>query len=677
MIERFRTNPSFGEIVARRFNRREVLQGLAAAAPALAIAPLRAREGVAVAPESPAFTSIRGSKDDRVILPAGYHYDVVIRWGDSLMRGVADLDPYSVVQGALLEEGAAQAQAGQFGYNCDAVNLFPVGSDGSRGLLCVNNEYTNDELLFPGRRFEDRRRPEAFRAYLLRYPQTVSYTQAAHGISVVEIQRIDGHWRALRTSALNRRVTGTSPIEIKGPARGATLMRTSYDREGVLVRGTLANCAGGRTPWGTYLSAEENIEDYFGNYAGLRARDDISPQVLEAHRRFWLWERSSFHGWEVVDSRFDVAREPTEALRFGWVVELDPYDPRRRPCKRTALGRFAHEGASPIIAADERVAVYMGDDEKFEYVYKFVTRDRYAADDPERNRDLLDHGTLYAARFDADGSGQWLPLVWSEQGPLSPATGYASQADVLIRTRAAADQLGATPMDRPEDVEPDPGTGRIYIACTKNESREPDRGAREYNGRSVEHGPNAPNPRGPNLRGHVIELIEEHGDHTGRRFRWELFLLAGNPQGGRLFTRYADALAHATRVDDAYYAGQSDAARLSGFGCPDNLGFDAAGHLWIATDGEQPDGMNNGVLACPTRGPDRGVVRRFMSAPVGAEVCGCEVTPDGATLFLSIQHPGEGGHITDLCSHWPDGGEAAPRPSVVAIRRRDGGPVGS
>jgi secreted PhoX family phosphatase len=678
MGERTRTSGCFRDVVARRYSRRDVLQGLAAMAPVLAVgpAPLAHAAANAASPPWPAFEPIRGSREDRVILPGGYRYDVVLRWGDSITPGIPDLDPRSVAAGGLLEAGAARAQEGQFGYNCDAIHFFPLAEDGSRGLICVNNEYTNDELLFPGRRFDDRRRPKAFRDYVTQHPASVRFAQAAHGISVVEIELVEGHWRARRNSPYNRRITGNTPVDLAGPARGAPLLRSSYDRDGGLVYGTLANCAGGRTPWGTYLSGEENLQDYFGNFAGLRARDDVEAAVFEAHRRFWLWEQTSIHGWEFVDPRFDVAHEPTEALRFGWIVELDPSDASSRPRKRTALGRFRHEGANPIVGRDGRVAVYMGDDQEFEYVYKFVSRDRFDPRDRDHNRDLLDHGTLYVARFDADGTGAWLPLEWSASGPLSPETGFTSQADVLIRTRAAADRLGATPMDRPEDLQPDPRTGRIYIALTKNESRTAESISRDYNGRDVAFGPNAANPRGPNPFGHVIELEEEGGEHSGRRFRWDLFLLAGDPSGARLLTRYEDLDPGEPGARDAYYAGQPRAATLSPFGSPDNLGFDATGNLWIVTDGDQPGGKNNGAYVCPTSGPSRGDLRQFMSAPIGAEVCGCEFTPDGRTLFISVQHPGEGGTTETPRSRWPDGDGAAPRPSVIAIRRDDGGRIG-
>jgi uncharacterized protein len=677
MIRNRRLDDSFDRILARRLTRRSLVQALAAA-PVLAACSVRPSADTAgpAAQSSLGFQPIAGSTRDAVIVPRGYTWDVVVRWGDSLRSGVADLDTRGIAQSSLLAAEEAVLQESRFGYNCDAIQFFPLAPDGSRGVLCVNNEYTNDELLFPGRHFDDRRHPDAFRDFMMRHPTSVAFTQAAHGISVVEIARVEGRWRLQQDSPRNRRVTANSRVEICGPARGHRLMRTSYDDKGTWVRGTLANCAGGKTPWRTYLSAEENLEDYFGNFAGLRSRRDLDASVLEAHRRFWLWESASIHGWEFVDARFDVAREPTEPLRFGWIVELDPLDPQSTPCKRTALGRFAHEAASPIVARDGRVAVYMGDDDQFEYVYKFVSREHFDPRQPDVKRDLLDDGILYVARFDADGTGEWLPLVWKTGGPIGPRTGFTNQADVLIRTRAAADVLGATPMDRPEDVEPDPATGRIYIACTKNEARKAASVHQAFGGRDLELGPDAANPRGYNLRGHIIEITEADGDHTATRFNWDVFILAGDPKRGRLVTRSEDLAAASPAPDDTYYAGFADASQLSPLGCPDNVGFDRAGNLWIVTDGDQPRGTNNGCFACPTEGPTRGRLQQFMSAPVAAEICGCEFTPDDTTLFLSIQHPGEGGDVLEPRSHWPDGGNAVPRPTVIAIRREDGGPVG-
>jgi hypothetical protein len=499
--------------------------------------------------------------------------------------------------------------------------------------------------------------------------------QAAHGVSVVHVERGVRGWRLRPGGPLTRRITATTPCEITGPARGADLLRTAADPTGTRALGTIANCAGGRTPWGTYLTAEENVDDYFGYYRSWAAQtDDIG--TLAAHARFPGLEQS-LYGWEHVDPRFDLRREPREPLRFGWIVEIDPRDPSAPPRKRTALGRFSHEGANTILAKDGRVVAYMGDDEKFEYVYKFVTRDRFDPQRPRANRDLLDAGTLYVARFDAGGSGRWLPLVHDEAGPLCRRNGFRDQADVVIKVREAADLLGATPMDRPEDVEPNPLDGRVYIALTNNGDREPERRVDFYTNREIGLGIDAANPRPKNDFGHVLELIEAGSDAAATGFEWNVFLLAGDPNapGARLLTRPEDVAPGGLARGDTYYAGYPAAADLSPIACPDNLGFDPSGRLWIVTDSDDALGANDGCYVVPTAGPLRGQLRQIASAPVGAEVCGCEFTPDGRTLFLSIQHPGEGGTIDEPVSHWPDGGSLPPRSALVAVTREDDAPL--
>jgi secreted PhoX family phosphatase len=359
------------------------------------------------------------------------------------------------------------------------------------------------------------------------------------------------------------------------------------------------------------------------------------------------------------------------------MVEIDPHDPKSVPRKRTALGRFQHEGANTIVGKSGHVAAYMGDDDKFEYIYKFVTRDTFDPKNPAANRDLLDHGTLYCARFDADGTGEWLPLVQDENGPLNSSAGFANQGDVVIKARAAADLLGATPMDRPEDVEPSPITGRIYIPCTKASERGVT-GRTDWSGRHVETGVNAANPRSDNKSGHIIEIAEGGDDARAVRFTWSVFLLAGDPAAGRYIVDARElALASGGSLagTDTYFAGYPNAAELSPVYCPDNLGIDPQGRLWIVTDSDNKGNPNNGCFVVPTSGPQRGLLKQLASGPNGCEVCGCEFTPDGRTLFLAIQHPGEGGRLTKPRSHWPDGNGMPARAALVAIEREDGGPV--
>jgi uncharacterized protein len=637
---------SFTEIVRRRFNRRELFTTAFTGAAALSLPALF---GSAPARSStstrPAFAPIEPSGADTVRLAAGYTYDLLLRWGDPLFPGAAALDPRAVVKGSLLNPRAAAEQARQFGYNCDAVHYFALPGARNRGVLAVNHEYTSDELMFPRPKNADTQRALRRRQFIAQNPQVVAYNLAAHGVSIVEIARADGGpWRADIASGKNRRITGTTPIELSGPAAGADLLKTAADPTGRIALGTMGNCAGGRTPWGTYLTAEENVYDYFGDREEMLASRDIDARVKLAHRRYRAHPVSSLYGWEAVDPRFSLAKTPTEVLRYGWIVEIDPMNPRARPKKRTALGRFCHEGATTAVTRDGRVAVYMGDDEHFEYLYKFVSRDKFDARHPERARDLLDHGTLYVARLESDGTGRWLPLVHEAKGPLDDPAVFRNQADVLIMPRAAADRLGATTMDRPEDIEVNPLNGRVYVACTKNPARADAPRRESFMGREVDLGTNAANPRPDNRFGHIVELIEAENDAGSLNFEWNLFLLAGDPATAAL-------------------------------GCPDNLAFDPQGNLWIVTDGDQPVGGNNGCFMCPTEGTDRGKPRRFMTGPVGAEVCGCSFTPEAETLFLSIQHPGEGGTLNEPVSHWPDGPGCAVRPSLIAVRREDGGPI--
>jgi secreted PhoX family phosphatase len=568
------------------------------------------------------FASLAHSREDALLVPPGYAHDVVSRWGDPVLPGAPRFDP---------QAQTPAGQALQFGYNCDFLAFLPLPrfsgrSDG--GLLVVNHEYTNCELMFPGWNgsLETKSR------------DMVDVELAAHGLTVIEIRRdAAGRWHRVSDSPYSRRVTGETVIAISGPAAGHAWLRTSYDPAGTRVRGTLNNCAGGVTPWGTVLTGEENVNFYFRGTAA-------AASIRALHARYGVRDE---YGWGRYHDRFDLTREPREPLRFGWVVEVDPYDPNALPIKRTALGRFKHEAATVVVAPGGQAVVYSGDDERFEYLYKFVSTGRYQRDGD--NRRLLDDGTLYVARFNDDGSGEWLPLVFG-MGPLTEAHGFQSQAEVLINARGAADLLGATKMDRPEDVEASPQTGKVYAVMTNNASR-------------IAGQVDRANPRAPNRFGHIIEISEAGGDHAATRCRWDIFIAAGNP---------ADP-AHL-----ASYQGRSDGAW---FATPDNIAFDARGRLWVATDGQAGAiGANDGLYMVETEGSGRGLARQFLSGPVGSEICGPVFTPDNRTLFVSVQHPGEaqGATFANPASRWPDGRpDMPPRPSVVAIYRPDGATIGS
>ena len=663
----------FGALLEQRLSRRGFLAASGAAAATGALPALGAGADTTHSATVKSYTALAPSLEDALRLSPGLRSQVVVGFGDPLFEGDPGLTTRDLRTLDWLDRDAATRQERRFGTNNDALAFFPMRGRRDAGLLCANHEYV-DELVFAGLSGSDSDQARQVAAMIAARPQIVAWMQAAHGVSVLEVRRGMRGWQVVRGAPATRRITANTPMEISGPARGAALLRTSADPTGTRVLGTFANCAGGKTPWGTYLTAEENIQDYFGGARTWAGGADADEATKRAHRR-WPLREGSAYGWDTVDPRFDVRREPREALRHGWIVEIDPQEPTMAPRKRTALGRFCHEGANTILTKDGRVAAYMGDDTKFEYVYKFVSRDRFDPKDRAANRDLLDHGTLHVARFDADGRGEWLPLVYDERGPLNSEAGFTSQAEVVIRCREAADLLGATPMDRPEDVEPSPVTGRVYMALTKNDSRAPER--RDFMGRNIDLGPNAANPRPKNDFGHIVELIEDGDDAASSRFAWNVFLLAGDPRNGaaRFLTRAEDLTAGPLAREDVYYAGYADRGAVSPIACPDNLGFDPSGRLWVVTDADTKLIGNNGCFVVPTSGPDRGRLTQVLSAPVGAEVCGCEFTPDGKTLFLSIQHPGEGGTVDAPASHWPDGGGLPARSAVIAVSREDGAPL--
>ena len=613
--------------MSRRLARRAVLRGATALGLGAAL-PAHVLPRLAAASADLGFAELRKGLDERHHVAAVYRASPLLRWGDPVVPGAPSFDP---------SNQSAAAQELQFGYNCDYTAFLPLprGSAASdRGLLAVNHETTNAGLMFP---------KAALSADGLTRRQ-VEIEMAAHGLSVVEISRdASGAWHPVAGSALNRRVTLRSTgFRIAGPAAGHARLRTGADPGGRRVIGTLNNCAGGVTPWGTVLSAEENFDDYFSG--GTAAASEAGN-----HRRMGMSGEPQYPSWGRHFARFDLAREPNEPNRFGWIVEIDPYDPRSTPVKRTALGRFKHEGAATILNKDGRVVVYSGDDERFEHVYRFVTAGRFDPTDPARNAQLLDSGVLSVARFEEDGRLVWLPLVFGE-GPLTPANGFTSQADVLIETRRAADLLGATPMDRPEDIEPNPATGTVFASFTGNSKREPPQ-------------VDAANPRPKNEFGHILELIPPGGsgaeaDHAADLFRWEVFLLAGDPA--------AD-----------HHAFYPSAVGADGWLVnPDNLVADPQGRLWIATDGAGSSGFADGLWATAVDGPARGRPRHFFRVPIGAELTGPSFTPDGSTLFVSVQHPGQGSGFDSPSTRWPDFEEGMPpRPSVLAITREDGGPI--
>ena len=604
--------------------RRTLLQGAGAALAGL-LAPLAA--GTTGDAPLLGFASVPPSSADTVAVPPGYRADVLAAWGDPI--GLPGSSP-----AFRLDAGnTAAEQAAQLGMHHDGMHYFPrAGSDS--GLLVLNHEYVDDGLLHTD-------------GIANWSAEKVRKAQAAHGVSVLEIAQRDGRWQVVRPSRFARRITARTPIAVAGPAAGHPLMRTAADPTGRRVLGTMNNCASGITPWGTYLTCEENFIDYFK-----------PPAALTAHEQRWGLRRGSFsyYRWHAFDERFDAGRHPHEPNRFGWVVEIDPFDPRSTPVKRTALGRAAHEGATVAVARDGRAVVYMGEDARFEYIYKFVSRDPIQPGGAAANATLLDHGTLYVARFDADGTGRWLALRHGD-GPLDAAGGFADQGEVLIKARQASDALGATKMDRPEWIAVD-ADAWVYCSLTHNTRR----------GASGEPDVDAANPRAGNAMGHIIRW-RENDDVSGERFRWQHFVLAGDPANTR---------------PEAVGNVQGDA-----FACPDGLWVDGRGVLWIQTDisnsavgrGEFARLGNNAMLAAD---PRTGDVRRFLVGPRGCEITGITATPDGCSLFVNVQHPGEAprgrNDPTDPQRHssWPDQHPTGrPRSATVVIRKLDGGLIGT
>jgi hypothetical protein len=604
---------------------------------------------------------------DKVTVPAGYSARVLMSWGDSL-TAAAHWD----TTGAMDEA----TQMRTFGAHNDGMHFFPFpasGKSAGRGLLVVNHEYCDPGLVCNTMTYgTDTITPEMVNAQL-----------AAHGVSVAEVEKKNGGWSAKRPSGFNRRITGKTPCKLSGPAAGHPMMQTAADPAGMTVLGTLNNCAHGYTPWGTYLTCEENFNGYFGSKTGF------SPTSHE--RRYGLSANGFGYRWHMADDRFDLNVERNEPNRFGWVVEIDPWNPNSTPVKRTALGRFKHESAMVVVGDDNTVSVYMGDDERNEYLYKFVCAKKLNPRNPAANRDLLDSGTLYVARFNADGSGVWLPLVWNQNG-LTPENGFASQAEVVIKCRQAADRVGATMMDRPEWIAAHPSTREVYMTLTNNSRRgNTPVSSNNVDGTTTAASANPPvdaaNPRPDNDYGHIIRWRENLGNVAASGFEWDIFVQCGDKATTKVLGgSYTPGEFGGQTVG---YQGNIDG---DDYGAPDGLWFDQDGRLWIQTDqagNAQGDWANIGGNVMMCADPATGETRRFLTSPPHCEVTGVITTPDGRTMFVGIQHPGEdwtGSHTAN--SSWPDNGAngpttftgssvSKPRSSVIVITKDDGGAIGT
>jgi uncharacterized protein len=592
-------------------------------------------------PPTPAgmnFAAVAPNSEDAVIIPEGYRQSVVISWGDPVLPGAPVFD---------VNRQTAAAQRQQFGFNNDFAGLLPIEGAPNRFLLVTNHEYTTEQFMHPGYDADNPTR-EQFEIAL-----------AAHGLSVVEVERTPEGLRPVM-GRYNRRITADTPFTIVGPAAGADALKTAADPTGRTVLGTVNNCSGGVTPWGTVLSGEENFNSYFGAPEGAPAPTGPAAEQLE---RYGVKVEPTERTWENFDARFDLTETPNELNRFGYVVEVNPWDPASPPIKHTAMGRYKHEAATVHVTDDGTVVAYSGDDERFDYMYKFVSDKKIQPGNMAHNMTILNEGTLYVAKLSSDipageingsgtlpasgtfaGTGTWIPLLRSgADGQAQSLVDGMNAQEVAVFTRFAGDKAGATKMDRPEDFEANPKSGKVYVALTNNTNR----------GAEGKTGPDAANPRNDNKNGQVLEITD---DHAGTAFTWELLLVCGDPEAA-----------------DTYFGG-FDKTKVSPISCPDNLAFDSHGNLWVSTDGNALE-SNDGLFAVSLEGPTRGLTKQFLTVPLGAETCGPVITDDLVTVC--VQHPGEhdDNSVDDPLSRWPEGRNGTAKPSVVAVWR-DGGNIG-
>lgn len=661
-------NEHFSTILEKKLSRREVLTGsLSAAAISVFGLPGMIKETEAAPripagllagrPVSPAlsgpklnFSTVPITRSDTVTIPPGYRAQALAPWGMPITGSYPEFKPDG--------SNSGEDQEQQVGSNHDGIHYFPFSDNpNGHGLIALNHEYVDENLLHangpsPMPRPNDEVRKEI----------------AAHGVSIIEVKKdaLTNQWKVI-PGAYNRRITAGTEMEISGPVRGSNLVKTKYSPTGTGARGTLNNCAHGYTPWGTYLTCEENWAGYFTNKTGL-------PRE---HSRYGVRTGNSRYGWETADNnadefiRFDASIKGSSPLddyrnepnTMGWVVEIDPFDPSSRPIKRTALGRFAHEGAWMAPAkVGQPLTVYSGDDARNEYIYKFVTKARYRKG---MRGEILDEGTLYVAKFNDNGTGEWLALDINDRhfqaAARSKGVHFQDQADVLVNTRLAADVVGATKMDRPEWIAVHPHTNEVYVTLTNNSARtETD----------------AANPRPLNAYGHIIRWREQGNRNSAKRFFWDIFVLAGPESDSQVMPKVNGSALTADNI----------------FASPDGLWIDQNGILWIQTDmsgSQQSSGPfgNNSMLAA---NPVTGEIKRFLVGPVDCEVTGVVSTPDGKTMFVNMQHPGDRSAPNQFTSNWPETSfahpgntvvlpnpsGARPRSAIVVVSREDKGVIG-
>jgi len=639
-----------------------------------------------------------GRVADVVTVPNGYTANLLVAWGDPIMPGAPAYKADA--------SNTAADQMKQYGMHTDGMHFFPFPSRGrelsDRGILCANNEYTHEDILFPD--------GQVGAGYTI---EKCRKSQSAHGVSILEIRRVNGKWSVVANSVYGRRLTSNTPMRISGPAAGHALMKanaynitptgsvpTGQMTDGYSANGTINNCAHGITPWGTYLTCEENWNGNFGANAPLPG---VATEAGKLYNRYGVTAGGFGYRWHTVDPRFDLAANPNEANLFGWVVEIDPLDPKSVPVKRTALGRIKHESAQYVVDRTNRIAFYMGDDERNEYIYKFVCAGKYNPGNKAANRNLLDEGTLYVARFDEDMTGVWLALrpetigvdgVALRDNPnFAGADDAEVMAKILVKTRMAADALGATMMDRPEWTGARPRLNandevEVYCTLTNNNRRGTSpASANKADGStaaaSARPAVDAANPSEDNIYGHIIRWREDDKSVAATVFTWDIFVQCGDTRTTRAAKPTNDYKGNIVDTPD----GSAD------LGAPDGLWFDPFGRLWVQTDQAGTgagEWINIGANSLSCADPVTKEFRRFLTGPNGCEVTGITMTPDGKTVFVGVQHPGEGSSAANPAqfSNWPASQWAArddgtplpggrPRSGVVVITKNDGGIIGT
>jgi secreted PhoX family phosphatase len=677
---------------------------------------------VTVEPAKLDFSPVAKNLNDVVTVPAGYTITVLYRLGDPIAAGV----PAAMNDGTdtNYEQRAGDHHDGMYFFGLAANGAARDDSSNTRGILCVNHENVTEQYLHVNGTLTVVGGARTVQS-------EVDKEIGVHGVGVIEVLRAaSGLWSYVQNSTFNRRITPNTPMSINGPARGSAQMRTRFSPTGVAGRGTVNNCANGFTPWGTYITCEENWAGYFNRAAGDSAQRPAKEgvgfarygvaggpvaglnwgtlQVADPNNTTYAkWNASALAG-APANGTGDFRYEPNQ---YGWNVEIDPYDPASTPRKRTAMGRMAHEGAWPAaFTAGRPLVYYMGDDSRGEYFYKFVSSAPWDPADAARTDRLavgdkyLDSGVLYVARFDATGAGAWIPLVFG-QGPVTAANAaysFADQTDVLIHARLAADAVGATRMDRPEWGAVNTVNGEVYLTLTNgNATSRPLAGTDAANPRHYNdpRGPNNTAQRG-NPNGHIIRLREAGDNAAALTFNWDIYLFG------------AGSDLDAANINLSGLDATNDFASPDGlwFSRPSSVGGQINPLLWIQTDdGSFTDQTHNQMLlALPGRVGDGGArtitntdasgatrqqativgkaattmnLRRFLTGPRGSEITGIDSTPDGRTIFVNIQHPGEGGSAAAPTSNWPTsqsgaGNNARPRSATIVITKDDGGVVG-